>query len=105
MSYIAFQNPVRLGFDPAQEDDTRECFADDTARTLWLLWRQQHIVSQEFHRACLEVARDIRPAHPETAQELEACFGRSRLQRHHDFQCTSLPGFCFWNRMGPSTAR
>lgn len=78
------QNPVRLGFYPdsigqaGEMPGIREIFANDTARTLWLIWKPRHIVSQHFNTDVLVAARAIDEAKPRTPESLEACFRGAR---------------------------
>ena len=63
---------VKLKFEPVGE--TAECFADEIARTLYLLWRQGHIVCQDFPAMCLGVAESIRKLEAITVESLVSCF-------------------------------
>ena len=81
---------VRLGFDPLADAKTREIFADDTARTLYLLWRRGHIVSEYFPKDCLAIAARIRDAKPQSARELAECFPWGMF----DFTAGDIDRFC-----------
>lgn len=63
---------VKLGFDP--EQTFGEMWRDDIARTLWLLWRQKHIVPVGFEGECQAVAQQIAKVKPTTAVQLIRCF-------------------------------
>jgi hypothetical protein len=68
-------NPVKLGFNPKNaEEAVRTIFEDQTARTLWLAWRVNHIVSQYFIFDCWESAKRIKSlAPPLNEAELKRC--------------------------------
>jgi hypothetical protein len=67
-------------------------FASDTARTLYLLWRGCHIVSQHFETACQSVAAKIDERKPTTAKELYECL-RYRGP-YDDFESDSRMDWC-----------
>jgi len=71
-----FCEEMVLYFNPADCDDpiTAVVFRLPVARTLYLLWRQGHIVSQHFSLAVLEIAYRIVETHPPTVEQLAACF-------------------------------
>jgi hypothetical protein len=65
-----------LNFDPNSDPDIRGCFKDDTARTLYLLWRRGHIVGEDFAVDCLSVATRISQLSIVTVDSLISCFPR-----------------------------
>ena len=67
---------VSLGFDPFSDlcGEIRAIFADMTARTLWMLWKQGHITGEGFNADVLAIAKRIRERKPETAEALGECF-------------------------------
>jgi len=65
---------VKIAFNPHDSVTLRNLFEDPEARTLWLLWRGNHLVSDDFGNLCLFVAARIRGEKPETADELRKCF-------------------------------
>jgi hypothetical protein len=71
---IVKQPVVKLGFDPEHNQELQAVFADDIARTLWLLWRPGHLVGQDFGELCLSVAWKIRCNEPKTVADLRRCF-------------------------------
>lgn len=81
---MADKQPIvmRLSFDPtktvpeAVDNDLALVFANDTARTIYLLWRRNHIIDQHFPRFCLEVAKRIKESKPRIPEGLADCFPR-----------------------------
>ena len=85
---------ITLGFNPTVSEDSelRAVFANDTARTLYLLWRQGHIVSQYFNKHVLEIAEKIAKAKPRTVEALARCFQVNSLQA--EFVAGDIEAFC-----------
>lgn len=81
---------IQLKFDPRDDDVTRAIFEDHTARTLYLLWRRNHIVSQNFAKNCRSIAAVIHRKKPQTANELRECFPWGL----HDFPPGDIDRFC-----------
>lgn len=81
---------MRLSFDPtkvvpeAVDNDLALVFANDTARTIYLLWRRNHIIDQHFPRFCLEVAKRIEKLKPRIPEEYARCFPRGSGPIHDD---------------------
>lgn len=51
---------VRLGFDPEKASlEIRQVFANETARTLWLVIKQRCLTNQNFCRLILKYAPEI----------------------------------------------
>lgn len=86
------QEAVVMRFDPFDCgcDDTAAIFRDETARTLYLLWRRGHIVSQYFPARVREIAERIRGQQPKTVEELILMFPRGPM----DFHRKDVEGFC-----------
>jgi len=87
------EDELVLKFDPFDCgcEDTAACFRDDIARTLYLLWRRGHIVSQHFPKAVLAIALRIRRNNPTTPQQLRECF---RVVPPMDFPGGDVRRFC-----------
>lgn len=83
---------IRMGFDPltCACEDTRAVFTDEIARTLYLLWRRNHITSDQFPRRCLQIARQIKSRRPATGLELSKCFPYWDV----DFTTHDVAAFC-----------
>lgn len=66
---------VTLQFDPKTADkETREIFADDMARLLWLAIRQGHLKNQYFNRLVLQYAKTIEKVREEGKLNAELLF-------------------------------
>lgn len=65
-------NQVILNFDPEKIEDEklRRVFADDLARTIWMGWRVNHIVSQDFNDEVLRLAEMVREEKPRLWESL-----------------------------------
>lgn len=77
--------PIVMRFDPfdCDSEETAEVFRDDVARTLYLLWRRGHIVSDGFPADVLMVAGNIKAKQPANVDELAFCFrGHARGQMY-----------------------
>lgn len=86
---------MRLAFDPTKADEaTVEVFNNDIARTLYLLWRRGHIVSREFSRQVLGIAKAIGKARPGSAMELCRCFSWPCDGSNCDFLPDDVASFC-----------
>src|SRR5687767_1553336 len=70
MKLMKFPDSMRLGFDPFKDETLRQVFQDDTARTLYLLWRSYHITGDDFPHEVLPVAAVIRECKPTTTEDL-----------------------------------
>jgi hypothetical protein len=58
---------MKLSFDP-NESQLKDIFEHDFGRTVWLLWRRNHIVSDRFNDAIRELMRrwdNLKPESPE----------------------------------------
>lgn len=86
-----FPKKMSLGFDPFNCgcEKTAEVFRDDTARTLYLLWRSGHMASDEFPAVVLRIAKRISDLKPSTPAKLRLCFRRSA-----DFTPGDIREFC-----------
>jgi len=85
---------VKLEFDPLNcGDNLAAIFEDDTARTLYLLWRSGHVVSQHFPADVLRVAARIKSKQPQTVEELVKCFRNAR-RIHSSFMPGDARKFC-----------
>lgn len=71
--YPMADRTIQLGFDPVEHFGYWWA-NDDEARTLWLLWRPGHIVSEGFETYCCHIADVIRRNKPKTPMELIKCF-------------------------------
>ena len=83
-----------LCFDPTTCDceATRAVFRLPIATKLYLLWRQNHIVSQYFSIQVLETAARIAGKAPQTAEELVSCFRTGSTS--YDFVHGDVERFC-----------
>lgn len=61
---------VKLSFDPWTTEATQSIFSDGFTRKFYLLWRRDHMVSNEFNGKCLELLEKWKEARPLTPQEL-----------------------------------
>jgi len=71
--------PIKIGFDPeqAEEKKVRQVFADDLARSLWMMIKSVClIVDKNFERWCLIKASEIRNAPPKSLEELHGFIRR-----------------------------
>ena len=50
---------VTLAFDPETDEEIKEVFSNDLARTLWLAVRRSHLTDQYFNNNCLQYAKVI----------------------------------------------
>lgn len=66
--------PVVLAFDPFANEETAEVFNDDLARTIYLLWRRKHIISDGFAFEVLGIAKNLREIKPATPEAAERAF-------------------------------
>lgn len=55
---------VKVSFDP-MDGKTRELFCDPVAKTLYLLWRPNHLVNQYFIDECMDFANRFRENRPQ----------------------------------------
>ena len=88
-----FIQPVVLTFDPSKSLLTRSLFDDYTSRTLWMLWKLEHIVDDNFINYVVDVASEINLNRPETAQEMEKCFP-TRQGTHQYWSVNDVKRFC-----------
>ena len=67
---------MRLSFHPFADKGSvlAKVFGDDTARTLYLLWRRDHIIGKQFVEQVWDVAQQIKIRKPATPEELAECF-------------------------------
>jgi hypothetical protein len=81
-----------MRFDPFDCgcSDVTAIFRDDAARTLYLLWRRGHIVSENFAIRVREIAERIRCRAPKTVEELVLMFPRGPM----DFPRKDVEEFC-----------
>lgn len=87
---------MKLAFDPNESDDPDviAIFRDEDARTLYLLWRRGHIVSQGFPQEVLQIASRIKSERPTTVNGLTECFGVRWTDPHSNFPKGSIEAFC-----------
>lgn len=87
---------VKLGFNPFQCGcaDTAAVFRDEVARTLYLLWRREHITSDTFPQQVLGVASRIKTVRPKTAVELAECFRCIWCDPLSNFHKEDIERFC-----------
>jgi hypothetical protein len=66
---------IQLAFNPeTASEPVRQIFARPIARTIWCLWRSNHIVSQHFNGLVMQVADVIEAWKPVTADDFCLCF-------------------------------
>jgi hypothetical protein len=87
---------MKLAFNPDESDDLDvvAIFRDEDARTLYLLWRRGHIVSQGFSQEVLEIASRIRSERPATVKGLAECFGVRWMDPLSNFPKGAIEAFC-----------
>ncbi len=70
---LGIPNPVPLAFDPKGADENiREVFENDVARTLWLSLKSLTIVRPGFEETCLKIAEYLEEnGVPNSPNELE----------------------------------
>lgn len=59
---IEIKNPVKLGFNPSNENTSQEVkdvFDNKFARILWLSIKQQHLTDQYFNKNCLDAGERL----------------------------------------------
>lgn len=86
---------IRLAFDPCMCEDpaTSTIFQNDTARTLYLLWRQSHIVGPDFACCILQIAKQVaKLSEQPTVQDIVRCFARFIIAGS-DFTLTDIKKF------------
>lgn len=84
---------IQLHFDPLEDPATARVFADDVARTLYLLWRRGHMVGDGFPDRVFRIARQIKKSLPQTASELAKCF-IWEVRAGTDFTQSDVDKFC-----------
>ena len=82
---------IKIAFDPTESKEplTKEVFEDKISRTLWLLWRRNHIVCQNFNKEVLEQAKLIKRFRPSSDLDLF-----DRLRHLSNFTRGDLFNFC-----------
>lgn len=86
---------IKLAFDPTNSGPCLVAvFHSDTARTLYLLWRQGHMVDVDFPGWVLRIARQIEVTQPKTAAHLVACFACAFYQHDSGFLRGDVERFC-----------
>lgn len=93
-----YPSEIALRFDPLNTGcaNTSAVFLDATARTLYLLWRFNHIVGPDFARDVLIVAARINQELPVRGDDLMECFRDVSLARDYDcdFPPNDVRNFC-----------
>lgn len=64
---------TKIGFDASADPEIAAVFANDSARTFWLLWKQGHITSPDFHKIALNAGQRIEKNKPKTAEDCLQC--------------------------------
>ena len=83
--------PVVLRFDPFANEETVEVFKDDLARTLYLLWRITHLVSEGFAYSILKIAKNLRTINPKTPAQAVGAFPTNA---YGNFHLNDVQDFC-----------
>lgn len=91
---------MKLTFDP-NESPLKDIFEHDFGRTVWLLWRRNHIVSDQFNFAIRELMRRWDNLKPESAEKLAHIWPINGV----DFSREDVRQFCesHWQNMQDPT--
>lgn len=65
---------IKFGFDPFQSETLKPIINDPVAFSLWAMWKRNHIVSDHFMSAVIDVAGMVKARRPDTAESMRVCF-------------------------------
>lgn len=88
---------IELPFDPMKSPDLmiRAVFADDSAATLWCLWKREHVVDQYFNEEVYWVARSLALKKYDDPSELSRAFSDAVIGNcATNFQPNDIRSFC-----------